>query len=476
MGGNAFKHLGPNVSFPRMHSSVYDARKDLLLLNLLSSYRIVAVPKEAHGKDNYGDIDFVVAFPRPGLTHEMVMHSLGAKHSVPIEGSKFTSFAIPDNGKGPEPVLSALSLSSETTPTDDRWDFDNTDDGESGGSNVESYYQVDVRVCAGLTEMENHMFYMSYGGLGSLLGLLFTKLGLSFGCKGLKVSFSASLVISTVLTRTLYQLRDSIATSPPISFYLTSSMMGALDVVDLSVEGWITGFSTQRELFDWILSSAPLRASATRILNGKTNPNEASKVLPLHRAFLAYVEQFNSTAPAPPLSNPNTDFKPVLPASYFGETCEAFTEYAVQYFGRTVELDTIYHIDRTRNHAKQVFTGKEVSKWTDIQGVPVRWIMDEVKRVLSLPSSGSDTSDGAHISAPEDATSTVVVPEDLNRVTLPSLEPWEIALYDMNQEQVRKIVLEAKDTLKNQGKLYFDWRAEKARKAAEKIQKEAAST
>ena len=181
MGGNAFKHLGPGASFPRMPPCTYNTLKAALLSRLLTLYGVVVVPREAHGKVDHGDLDFVVAYPREGLTHEMVAQTLCARYSVPMEGNRQSNFAIPADA----PFL-VSALPDQTGEPNDNSDESNQHSGEKGES-VEVFYQVDVQVCKDQAQVDDHAFYLSYGGVGVLLGMLFMRVGLSFGLSGLRV-------------------------------------------------------------------------------------------------------------------------------------------------------------------------------------------------------------------------------------------------------------------------------------------------
>ena len=156
MGGNAFKTALPDARFPRMAPSIYDNLKARLLLQLQALYEHVAVPREAPGKADYGDIDFVVCQPRTELQHEDVCLALGAAQSISLDNNYHTNFA-----------LQATSHDESATP--------------------DVYYQVDVQVCETLEEWDRVMFFTSYGDVGMILGLMARPHGLSLGVNGIKV-------------------------------------------------------------------------------------------------------------------------------------------------------------------------------------------------------------------------------------------------------------------------------------------------
>lgn len=67
MGGQAFKHPGPNgepsIETPRLPAEVYKSMKEEITKVLSGFYDRVVTPREAPGKTDYGDIDFLVGHP-----------------------------------------------------------------------------------------------------------------------------------------------------------------------------------------------------------------------------------------------------------------------------------------------------------------------------------------------------------------------------------------------------------------------------
>ena len=169
MGGNAFKHLLPNASFPRMPSPLYYSLKAQLLPIVQSFYAHATVPVEYPDKPDHGDFDFVVTGPREGLQHEEVKAALRARCSIPQEGNRISNFAVP--------------LSSFAT--------------ESGlHEDPDALFQVDVNVCEDHEQWKRTSLFQSYGDLGFFIGLFARTAGLSFGIHGLKVgSLTCSCII-----------------------------------------------------------------------------------------------------------------------------------------------------------------------------------------------------------------------------------------------------------------------------------------
>jgi len=102
MGGNAFGAVLQASSFPRLPPAVYAALKSRLLPKIQSLYLFVAIPTEAPEKPDFGDLDFVVACPKPGINHalinvphEVVQETIGARFSNPVDGNRTSNFAVP---------------------------------------------------------------------------------------------------------------------------------------------------------------------------------------------------------------------------------------------------------------------------------------------------------------------------------------------------------------------------------------------
>ena len=92
MGGNAFKQLLPQATFPRMHPKVYYTLKAQVLPIVKAFYAYAIVSPEAPEKADFGDLDIVVAGPRDGLTHEEIRTALRALCSIPWEGNRTSNF------------------------------------------------------------------------------------------------------------------------------------------------------------------------------------------------------------------------------------------------------------------------------------------------------------------------------------------------------------------------------------------------
>ena len=104
MGGSAFHALLGKQAFPRVPPELYSTFKARLLPKLCELYSFVAIPVEAPEKLDYGDLDFLVAGPKPcvetgeervAVPHGMVQAALGAKHVIPMDGYRTSNYAVP---------------------------------------------------------------------------------------------------------------------------------------------------------------------------------------------------------------------------------------------------------------------------------------------------------------------------------------------------------------------------------------------
>ena len=83
MGGHAFDKILGKEKFPRIRPAAYHYRKTVASQKLKRLFWKVSIPKEAPGKADFGDIDFVVSKPKwPGITTLEIQEELGAQHRV----------------------------------------------------------------------------------------------------------------------------------------------------------------------------------------------------------------------------------------------------------------------------------------------------------------------------------------------------------------------------------------------------------
>ncbi|RPD62400.1 hypothetical protein L226DRAFT_568817 [Lentinus tigrinus ALCF2SS1-7] len=408
MGGNAFKNLLPDASFPRMSPALYGALKARLIPILQELYTHVAVSPECPGKIDHGDLDFVVSEPREGLTLGEVKSALRATCSVPMEGNRTSNYAIPLD------AFEDVALMYASTGDGDEATELTTGDGK--------FFQVDVNVCEDRAQWERTVFYTSYGDLGFFLGLLAQTAGLSFNIFGLK-------------------LAEPIETSPPRTYYLSTSMRDIVAFFGLSMHRWEQGFASQEDIFRWITTSPFALPLLTRYRSAdyKSSAKERADTRPMRIDFIRFLR--------------NTTFQPLVtdtssPFSSSGDYDKKL-DAALKHFGKDREHAALRYVGQAQRRAREILNGKTVQQWTGVQGMPVRFIMDEVKDRLSDTSPCPDEVPGAK-----------------------DVPAWQVALLRMSDAEVRTLVVEVKEEMAQDGRLSFDWRAAKAAKEEKKRQKD----
>lgn len=99
MGGSAFSATLTSSAFPRLPRAVYLALKARLSPTIAEFYAWVGVPHEAPDKKDHGDLDLLVAIPKPphnsSIPHEIIKRALGATHVVPMDGNRTSNYAVP---------------------------------------------------------------------------------------------------------------------------------------------------------------------------------------------------------------------------------------------------------------------------------------------------------------------------------------------------------------------------------------------
>lgn len=176
MGGNAF----PDLYAPRIRPSTYFALKARIQTLLQQHFQYVHTPIEAPGKDDYGDLDFIVCEPlvtpepptnepsskkhTPKFRTEVVAAMIGAVHSQRVGSFDSWSFAIP----WPEmeaPPFGAI----EAEPPEDR---------------QARFVQVDVDVQPSLEELKWMVWMHAHGDLNMIITLMVRRTGLRISNRG----------------------------------------------------------------------------------------------------------------------------------------------------------------------------------------------------------------------------------------------------------------------------------------------------
>ncbi|KAF9646700.1 hypothetical protein BDM02DRAFT_3254913 [Thelephora ganbajun] len=209
MGGNAFSDRLPTALFPRMSPAFYNSLKTRVTSRLEALYHLVAVPPEAPGKPDYGDLDIVICQPKivkkdiplsECVTLAEIEQALGSAHSLPLPGDRTSNFAIPIQ-------------------------------------HDELYVQVDLHFCEDVESWNSRILFQSYGELGMILGVLARTVGLTWTVAGLK----------------LFRYNTYISDPPYIR--LTGSHHEIFEFFGLARGVHEQGFTTAQEVFDWVTTS-----------------------------------------------------------------------------------------------------------------------------------------------------------------------------------------------------------------------------
>ncbi|KAG6825010.1 hypothetical protein H0H92_005101 [Tricholoma furcatifolium] len=335
MGGNAFAALLGSGAFPRMPPAVYHAMKTRLLSKISALYEHVAVPFEAPEKTSYGDVDFVVAFPKveaPGsqvnIPHEVVQKTLEARHANVMDGNHTSNFAVPvAPGEWRE-----LGYDAEE------------DEARKLADNGDIFYQVDINVCADKAEFDRIVFFHAYGDLGMIMSLLARSAGLSLGERGLKLPN---------------------VPHPPLE--LSQSFDDILKFMGWSMDTWKAGFHTKREVFEWAASTKFFNPAVFKTGESFTKVSKMAD-RKMYGEFLQWVE--GRTLECSQARRKHSE-----------DERQASQNLALVYFKKNDEFDTMNHEREQKIALKKVFSGSRVRDWAELNEnwKAVKMIMDAMR-------------------------------------------------------------------------------------------------
>ncbi|KAF3053996.1 hypothetical protein E8E11_005288 [Didymella keratinophila] len=237
MGGKVFDNLGLKV--PRMPPEVYQQMIAIIRPKLEQFFTRVAVPRDAPGKTDYGDIDFLVDGVRSqaddGSLWELVQDALGADHHK-HQGSH--SYAIP------HPDIEGAQV------------------------------QVDVELNPG--DFDWTLFMKGDGDLLQILGIAHRPLGLTCTDQGLHIRLEEIEPYDKKEARVL----------------LTDEPAQAMRFYGLDIENYTKGFSSETELFDWVASGRFFSREVFERRVEKVDDRTRQLKRPLYRHF---VEDYMAT-------------------------------------------------------------------------------------------------------------------------------------------------------------------------------------
>ncbi|CAK1366032.1 hypothetical protein CB0940_09529 [Cercospora beticola] len=176
MGGAAFAHAvaqgQPTLRTPRMTPETYERLKTIYLQRLAEFFPNCRVTqlREAPGKADYGDIDFIVASDGP-LDATQLATALGAAGFLSYGGLHMLAVAL-DGEKHTEPPIRYTNVHS------------NKGRQASPIQSELEYAQIDIDLIEPAL-FDWHAFYASYGDLSGLLGQIVHNLGFTVSDRGL---------------------------------------------------------------------------------------------------------------------------------------------------------------------------------------------------------------------------------------------------------------------------------------------------
>lgn len=351
MGGKAFLSLLPDTTFPRLAPAIYASSKSSLLPRLTPLFQYVGVPREAPEKQDYGDIDFVVACPNASIGHEEIKNALGANVCIPSAQS---------DGRGTHNFAMRLAdlVPSQPTGANEQVTAEASD----------VYVQVDVNIRKDAQDWKNVMFFHAYGDLGMIMGRLAASVGLHLGELGLKVSSQAL-----------------VPTYSP-TFELSTSMPDIMSFFGLSMDRWEAGFATQRETFEWIASSrfyVPCQISipASR---AKSRSNRS-----MYQAYFQWNDaRAKATAQHDGLSLQKRETNDT-------ETCilTIIGQEALVFFGKQEEHNALAQENERRLRVKAMWNGRKVGEWTSWSGRLVGRLMKFMRQSVGEQKIGEMTEE-----------------------------------------------------------------------------------
>jgi len=320
MGGNAFSERLPNAVFPRMSPAFYNSLKARILPRLAALYHLVAVPPEAPGKIDYGDLDIAVCQPknvREGIplsecvTFAEIEEALGSAHSLPLPGDRTSNFAIPIQ---PDEVQHFVI--DQEAAREGRLDL------------AQLYIQIDLHFCEDAENWRSHILFQSYGELGMILGRLARTVGLTWTVSGMK----------------LFQYATYIPDPPCIR--LTTSHLEIFEFLGLTREDHERGFATAQEVFDWVTTC---RFFDPRRLLASMKSLKFKGERKMHNEFLDYLGSLIASG---------------WPEKHLD--VHAIQDEALAFFGKRKEFDDAVREKYLFREAKKVFSGSLVKEWTGL--------------------------------------------------------------------------------------------------------------
>ena len=365
MGGNAIKIAGQSIC-SRLTAADYLKVKAYALQRMAAVLTdvVCTVVLEAPGKETFGDLDLLIAFPKSASVAALrdaakAAFSIEDDRRIVDGGGKMVSVALECTAAGVPPVTAEAPC-----------------------------FQVDL-IVAGETQDEVDMscFYFSYGDLGAIIGKMCNYYGLKFGAPGL---WCEVLEHSVFPDSAAFDVRKTIG-----KVHLASTPAEICAYLGLDYAAWQTKLpllKTTDEMavvFDWVVESPLFSPEVFRRMNG--GHRQRKGVRPLYQAFLAHI---GLEADAVGNAGENDG---VLGETGGGRVSRQ--RNAIAHFGKEAAYEALVEGHRVATERRAKFTGGDLTRHYAAAGGPrlkgqeVGDMIDAFKAALA--AGRSETFDGA---------------------------------------------------------------------------------
>ena len=293
-----------------MTKDSYTTLSNFILPLLQLYFRTVAIPPEAPGKLTYGDLDIMVSKPLDLRPHDAILqlcsNALGSKCKAFIYNVPTSNIAVTIDG-----VI--VQVDVHVVEHDDVWEVD---------------------------------YWMhSWGDMGMIVSSVIKAWGF-------RLSASRGLWVDV---------------PDHGSFILSLSMERIATFLGLDWEGYLRGFETTEDLFEWMEGIKVNREKVGVKSKGKLE----KRVHNDRPMWVAYWSRGEDTA----YEASNEEQREVF-------------QQAIDYFGKRKELEDIMDEISRNRIAKEKFNGKRVMEWTGANGKKLGVLMKELREDGRLGKDG----------------------------------------------------------------------------------------
>jgi hypothetical protein len=282
MGGNALK-----INVVRKNLIDYNIIKKYVLNTLILHIYCENIC-EAPEKDSFGDLDILYLF-----NDKINIIELINKLFKPIE--------IIENG----PIIS--------------FDYES--------------FQIDLIKAYNIEDFKCKKFYFSYGDFGSIVGKITNFYKLKFGDKGLWIE----------LNNSIDDINLGIKTNIGKNLILTNQPKQICEFMGLDYSVYNSGFTTQEQLFNYIISSKYYNKCIFQINNSKDKKN--IKVRQIYNNFIKYI-------------NKNKEEILIIEKQILIVEKQKIQQYAINYFNKNLELEILTNNVKLNEIRKIKYNGK----------------------------------------------------------------------------------------------------------------------